>query len=56
MSCIGILLFVAGYYQTRRQAQYTAAKATLSDPTYASPSSATADVKHTFAFRLIKPS
>ena len=57
MACVGIVLLVAGYYQTRRQAQYIAAKATLSAPTYAtSPEPAPTNVKHTFAFRLVKSS
>lgn len=55
---IGISLFVAGYYQTRRQAVYTSAQTTTTQEIiYATtPASGSATVKPIFASRLIKPS
>jgi hypothetical protein len=58
MSLIGITLFVAAYQVTRRQTEYTNAQSAITkQPSYViTPTSASADVKNTLAFRLIKPS
>lgn len=58
MSLIGMMLFVAGYQHTRRQAEYMAAQPALTNgPAYAAPpASMSVSLKTSVAFRLIKPS
>lgn len=56
MNVIGIALFVAGYQQTRRQADYITTQAVPVKAIYTTKSvSLPAKIKHTFAFRLAKP-
>jgi hypothetical protein len=57
MAVIGISLFVAGYHQTRRQAEYTSLQITTENASYLTiPASASATVTPLFASRLIRPS
>ncbi|MBC3783628.1 hypothetical protein [Spirosoma utsteinense] len=56
---IGIILFVAAYQVTRRQAEYITAQSTITTtPAYvAQPApSLSASAKNSLAFRFIKPS
>ncbi|QJW92083.1 hypothetical protein HNV11_23255 [Spirosoma taeanense] len=57
MLVIGVTLFITGYHQTRRQTEYVTAKSAITTPTYTTPTTVSAEMKKSPAFRfVVKPS